>query len=85
MKLVLIEWIDSSSAPDGWNRLDELKISTKPIRCRSVGWLLHEGNDAKTLVAHISGESDQHNNARACGDMTIPNCAILKMRVLAKA
>ena len=41
-------------------------------------WLLHDGDDCKTIVPHIS---DDHDSAapQGCGDMTIPAKAIVRM------
>ena len=48
------------------------------MRCRSVGWLAHDGDECKVLIPHVGevgdGESDQ-----GCGDMTIPTRAVLRM------
>jgi hypothetical protein len=48
------------------------------MKCRSVGWLLHDGPDCKLIVPHIS---EEHADAeeQGCGDMTIPSKAVLSM------
>lgn len=85
MKLVLIEWLDSSSCRAGWRALDELKRDSGAVRCRSVGWLVSERNASKVLVPHISGDEQDGVRPYGKGDIAIPNKAIVKMRVLAKA
>lgn len=72
--LVMIEWVDSH-ATHAWTRQE---VSTSPLRCRSVGWLLHDGPEAKTIAPHMSLEDDPQR----CGEMTIPACAVVKVRVL---
>lgn len=73
-KLVLIEWLDSSSR-DGWTRE---KPHTEALKCRSVGWLMHDGKDCKTIAPHMSVEDEPQRS----GEMTIPTGCILKIRVL---
>jgi hypothetical protein len=72
--LVLIEWEDSHWRP-GWARgIDDGQI--EPVNVQSVGWLIHNGKEAKVIAAHISDE----NTPQTCGDMTIPARSILKIR-----
>ncbi len=85
MKLVLIEWLDSSSCRGGWQPLDELKENSGAVRCRSVGWLLSESGGSKVLVPHISGDEKDGVRPFGKGDIAIPEKAILRMKVLARA
>ena len=77
MRLVLIEWLDSYGCSSKWQALDNCRA--KPLACRSVGWLLHDGDDCKVVVPHISDEDNEHVAAQGCGDMTIPTKAILQI------
>ena len=72
--LVLIEWADYCYEPK-WH-MDE--PTTTPTRCRSVGWLIHDGRDAKVIASHI-GDEDRGKLQRN-GEMTIPSCAITRLR-----
>ena len=81
MKLVLIEWIDSHSG-EGWQRLAEIQDTTRPTYCRSVGWLVSEAEGCKTLVPHLSGEKNEGVAIYGSGDITIPDAAIVKLKVL---
>jgi hypothetical protein len=74
MKLTMIEWMDSHHTAH-WTTGSP---ATEPLLCRSVGWLVHDGDKAKTLAPHMTNE---HTPQRA-GEMTIPTCAIVKMRTL---
>jgi hypothetical protein len=80
MKLVLVEWVDSYGCSPKWQPLEA--AVRKPMRCKSVGWLLHDGPDCKVIVPHISDEKTDEIPAQGCGDMTIPNSAILKITSL---
>lgn len=82
MQLVLIEWKDAHGK-DGWASLDKLRESCRPLRIRSVGWLIAKQNGYTLLTAALSGEKD---NVIVNGDghMAIPNCDIQKTTVLRK-
>jgi hypothetical protein len=71
--LVMIDWVDSCCNPQ-WHAGP---ASADLTRCRSVGWLIHDGEDAKVVAAHIADEqSDMQRNA----EMTIPAKAITRLR-----
>lgn len=83
MRLVMIEWIDSSSAISDrrWHGFDEIKSVAPTTPCKSVGWLLDEKSGPsgyKCIVPHITEEEF------GLGDMSIPNKAIIKITVLRK-
>jgi hypothetical protein len=83
MKLVLVEWVDSH-AGRGWQDMPRIESAAQPLYCRSVGWLASEAGDCKVLVPHIAGEKNGEIALQGSGDLTIPNRAIVKMRVLSK-
>ena len=76
MRLVLIEWLDSFGCSATWQPLEGCQA--KPLRCRSVGWLVYDGADCKVIVPHIS-QSHESAPDQGCGDMTIPSAAILSI------
>jgi hypothetical protein len=82
MKLVLIEWLDSHSGR-GWQDFHRIEQAAEPLYVRSVGWLASEAGDCKVIVPHIAGEKNGEIVLQGSGDLTIPNQAIVKMRVLA--
>lgn len=82
MRLVLVEWMDSFGCSANWQPLDTESLSPKPILCRSVGWLAHNGKDCKVIVPHISEVSPEEEKKQGCGDMTIPCKAIIKISTL---
>jgi hypothetical protein len=77
MRLVLIEWLDSYGCSSQWRDLNIVDV--KPMVCRSVGWLLHDGKDCKVIVPHVSDQNIDHELGQGCGDMTIPTKAILSV------
>ena len=76
MRLVPVEWLDSYGCSAVWQELDG--CDAKPMVCRSVGWLLHDGDDCKVIVPHLAESAEQ-----GCGDMTIATAAILRIVDLA--
>jgi hypothetical protein len=81
MRLVIVDWVDSYGCPAGW---ESLKFDTD-LRClhvRSVGWLLQDGRESKTLVPHLSDPAYSSTNPQAAGRLTIPTRSILKIHTL---
>ena len=78
-RLVLIEWVDSGRNPNSWAAFDDYP-DPYILRCRSVGWLIHDGSECKVVAPHVMCESG-HASApdQGCGDMTIPTCSITRM------
>lgn len=78
----MIEWVDSSHYSDaGWRSLGTIKEIEEPMKCRSVGWLAYKTKTATTLICNIAGEAPG-DDLRVRGDMTIPNKAITRTKVL---
>ena len=87
MKLVVVDWTDSCSMTGGpWHSVESIKedINKQSLACRSVGWLIAESKDAIVLVAHQAFGTKEAELNQVSGDMTIPKCAIEKMKVLLK-
>ena len=81
MILVLIKWVDSHSGR-GWRDLDEIKEECKALYCRTVGLLLAERNNCKTIVPHVFDDKNGDILLQGCGDIAIPNEAIKKITAL---
>ena len=79
LRLVLIEWVDAVGCSSSWEELSD--IDPKPVACRSVGWLLHDGESTKVIVPHVT-EKHPNAEARGCGDMTIPTIAVRRIVAL---
>lgn len=73
-KLVRIEWLDSRGVTTGWDFYDDL-TPLKPMRCFTVGYLIEETAEYKTLVQTISDD-------QCVGRITIPRRAIVKQKAL---
>jgi hypothetical protein len=80
MRLVLVEWLDSFGCSSAWTRLEA--ADPHPVVCRSVGWLLYDGDDCKVVVPHVV-EERAGVDAQGCGDMTIPSRAVISIVDLA--
>ena len=57
MKKVYIEWVDSKSGPTEWEHLEDIE-TLEPVSCQSIGFLLDEKDEYKTLASTISGSQD---------------------------
>ena len=79
MRLVLIEWEDSHV--DGvWHQVSG-EIEDRALLCRSVGWLLLDGVQAKVIAPHLN-EAEEGVPLQGCGIMTIPARAVLRVTEL---
>ena len=74
MKLVRIDWIDSTLARSEWENIDGLE-AVEPVHCISVGFLIEDKPEYKTL-AHSKTET------QVCGRITIPTACIKKCKGL---
>lgn len=78
--LVLVTWIDSLGCSSSW-REKEYLTNSKPLLCRSVGWILRDDDNYIVLVPHTADETS-HSDWQGCGDMTIPRGMIQKVQIL---
>ncbi len=79
--LVIIAWEDSSQPVAAWQHLADME---KPsvVKCESVGWLIHDGDDVKSLAPNM-GDADS-DNAQASGVICIPARSVLNVVTLAE-
>ena len=77
-QLVLIEWEDSYGCSSTWTEIVD-PVTPVVLMCRSVGWLVYDGDDCKVLVPHIAEGMPAR---QGCGDMTIPASAIRRVCLL---
>lgn len=73
-KLVMIEWIDSASGVGYWKDIEDAEEAL-PAECTTVGFLIDDGPDHKTVASSITGE-------QAGGTLSIPKSAIRRTRQL---
>ena len=74
MKLVLIEWVDSSISPGGWHAVE--KKGTRSVKFKSVGFISAKTKDSITLISHVSERNHPTALYQCYGEITIPRCAI---------
>ena len=74
MKKVFIEWVDSKSGPSEWEYLEDIETLI-PVSCQSIGFLLEDNEEYKTLASTIS-------ESQVWGRITIPSCTIKKFEIL---
>lgn len=80
LPLVLIEWEDSSQPVPGWCWLDDFD-NWSVVQCKSVGWLIHDGDDVKALAPNIG-----HMGAdQVSGVIRIPTRCITRMARVGEA
>lgn len=72
--IILIEWLDSKGM-ERWEYLDEIK-SMPPCICYSVGFLIEDNPDYKTLALGLS-------EVQVLGRTTIPSGCIKSIQKLA--
>ena len=82
MHLVLVDWVDSYGCPSGWESLKQ-EDDLGPLHIRSVGWLVQNGKESKTIIPHLSDPKYPSANPQACGRLTIPVRSILKIYKIA--
>lgn len=73
--LVLVEWLDSAQPVPDWHWLDESRWGDV-VKCRSVGWLIHDGEDVKALAQNIGSLCD---DVQISGVIRIPACCITRL------
>lgn len=79
-RLVLIEWEDSARPNPAWQFLDEVE-GFAAVRCASVGWLVHDGDDVKALAPNMGG-LDEKNAPQVSGIITIPTRCVVSVKPL---
>ena|SRR3990167_10087770 len=78
--LVMIQWEDSAQPISSWSYLSDFE--PKPvIRCASVGWLIHDGEDVKSLAPNMGGLENE-NNMQVSGIIQIPARCIISVHNL---
>lgn len=76
-KLVAVEWEDSRQPTASWQFIDQIQ-QRGSCRCVSVGYLISEGNGAKTLASNLA-DIDDPDGIQASGVITIPESCIKRV------
>lgn len=82
MKLVLVEWVDST-AEQGWQAAKDAirRADAQTLMCESVGWLLAETDRYLLLVPHHS-VGNAESEEIICDVMQIPIEAVRATRTI---
>jgi len=72
--IVLVEWVDARGISDEWEPRDDPEPML-PVECCSVGFLEEDKPGYVTVAQSVGGEL-------VLGRMTIPRCAIRRVRRL---
>jgi hypothetical protein len=75
--LVRVRWLDSSSPRTGWIRLNEWE-GVGSLECLSVGYLIAEDTESKTLAPHLAYPDDE-DQCQGNGIIVIPCGAIVSV------
>jgi len=82
MKLVLVDWVDSSSV-HGWTPLTELMRSGTNLMCATVGWEIKKTKEAIHLISSLAFNNAPNGEVDSgAGNITIPLCSIKKIWTL---
>ena len=77
MKLEIIVWVDSFGCSASWSELSNIE-KFEPVHIRSCGWVAYEDECHIVVVPHLSpARPELGMTQQGCGDMTIPQSAIV--------
>jgi len=79
MRLVLIEWVDSAIAPQGWEVVADMNDFPVVAKCQSVGWLMKDTEKCKVVVPHLNGKDQPGIAYQYCGYVVIPTVAVTRI------
>ena len=78
--LVLVEWDDSAQPVPEWSWLSE-HTWEKAIKCQSVGWLVHDGDDVKAVAPNMGNMGDE-DSVQVSGVIRIPARSVTRLTIL---
>jgi hypothetical protein len=73
-RLVFVEWEDLAVGASGCG--ETAGACPSVVTVRSVGWSVHDGQDCKLIVPHLSEAGHVNTKQQGCGDMTIPASSV---------
>lgn len=77
----MIEWLDSAQPVSGWAYLSDIDMEIEPVRCASVGWLIHKSKTVHVLAPNM-GQIHDERQVQACGVIRIPTCCVVSVQPL---
>lgn len=78
--LVFVEWEDSAQPTPSWGFLSDFEAGSA-VRCASVGWLIHDGDDVKALAANM-GAIRGDGGLQVSGVIRIPARCVVRVERL---
>ena len=75
--LVFVEWEDSAQPTSNWQHLGDYEPQSV-VRCVSVGWLIADSKDVKSIAPNMAGLEDE-NHLQVSGVINIPTRSILRI------
>lgn len=78
--LVMIEWVDSAQPQPCWKFLEDIETPSS-IHCVSVGWMVVDGKENKSLAPNMGNINDP-SSMQVSGVITIPTRCITKITPL---
>lgn len=75
--LVLVEWEDSGQPAPSWTYLADFEAPSI-VKCVSVGWLIHDGEDVKALAPNM-GELGNTKALQVSGVIRIPARCVTRL------
>lgn len=79
MKIVKVEWVDSSGVQGGWQFRED--FSTELVKVSTVGYLIEESSELIAVALNV-GEPTINSPEQINGVITIPRCAITSISSL---
>ena len=73
----MIEWVDSAQPQSCWKFLEDVGTPSS-IRCVSVGWLVSDDKENKSVAPNMGGVNDP-DSMQVSGVITIPVRSIVKI------
>ena len=76
----MVEWVDSAQPQSSWTFLEDIGTPNS-IHCVSVGWLVADGKENKSVAPNMGGVNDT-DSIQVSGVITIPVRSIVKITPL---
>jgi len=77
--LVHVWWVDSTVI-NGWRHMADIEKEPVSTQCQTVGWLVKETKEELQVAGSVGDLNDPHMQVTC--RMTIPRCAVAKMKRL---
>jgi len=79
-KLVLVDWVDSTTPTAPWQEVSLIKADKQPCaKCRSIGYLIRETDDVLILAMSIAQSGVVADDDSVGNALYIPQVAILDL------